>query len=330
MYRYKRVFLGILAVLVIIFGAITSVISYKKDQIVEDLVQKLNAGFVGMISLKDVQISPFANFPYISIDLKEVKVFEDKKVGKAPILDLKDLFVGFDLWTILSGKYDIKLIKLKDGYGHIIQDINGDFNIVKALESNKESTVSSEALHLELRQIEIVNFEIDKLNEQNNVLIDVKISKAKSKLALSEEQKSFTLDSKFLLTVVQDGDTTVIKNKNFDVDTKLNYTEASQVLNFEPSEIYLEDALFKMKGNIDFDDDMNLDLKFEGAKPNFDLFIAFAPAELIPVLKKYDNKERFILIARLKANQSMVLIPKLMQILVVQRRIFPIKSTIKS
>jgi hypothetical protein len=45
-----------------------------------------------------------------------------------------------------------------------------------------------------------------------------------------------------------------------------------------------------MKGNIDFDDDMNLDLKFEGAKPNFDLFIAFAPAELIPVLKKYDNK----------------------------------------
>ncbi len=290
MYRYKRVFLGILAVLVIIFGAITSVISYKKDQIVEDLVQKLNAGFVGMISLKDVQISPFANFPYISIDLKEVKVFEDKKVGKAPILDVKDLFVGFDLWTILSGKYDIKLIKLKDGYGHIIQDINGDFNIVKALESNKESTVSSEALHLELRQIEIVNVEIDKLNEQNNVLIDVKISKAKSKLALSEEQKSFTLDSKFLLTVVQDGDTTVIKNKNFDVDTKLNYTEASQVLNLEPSEIYLEDALFKMKGNIDFDDDMNLDLKFEGAKPNFDLFIAFAPAELIPVLKKYDNK----------------------------------------
>ncbi len=290
MYRYKRVFLGILAVLVIIFGAITSVISYKKDQIVKDLVQKLNAGFVGMISLKDVQISPFANFPYISIDLKEVKVFEDKKVGKAPILDVKDLFVGFDLWTILSGKYDIKLIKLKDGYGHIIQDINGDFNIVKALESNKESTVSSEALHLELRQIEIVNVEIDKLNEQNNVLIDVKISKAKSKLALSEEQKSFTLDSKFLLTVVQDGDTTVIKNKNFDVDTKLNYTEASQVLNLEPSEIYLEDALFKMKGNIDFDDDMNLDLKFEGAKPNFDLFIAFAPAELIPVLKKYDNK----------------------------------------
>ncbi len=290
MYRYKRVFLGILAVLVIIFGAITSVISYKKDQIVENLVKKLNAGFVGMISLKDVQISPFANFPYISIDLKEVKVFEDKKVGKAPILDVKDLFVGFDLWTILSGKYDIKLIKLKDGYGHIIQDINGDFNIVKALESNKESTVSSEALHLELRQIEIVNVEIDKLNEQNNVLIDVKISKAKSKLALSEEQKSFTLDSKFLLTVVQDGDTTVIKNKNFDVDTKLNYTEASQVLNLEPSEIYLEDALFKMKGNIDFDDDMNLDLKFEGAKPNFDLFIAFAPAELIPVLKKYDNK----------------------------------------
>jgi hypothetical protein len=57
----------------------------------------------------------------------------------------------------------------------------------------------------------------------------------------------------------------------------------------QPSEVMLEKALFRMDGSIDLDDDMNLDIKFQGTKPNFDLFMAFAPEELAPALARYDN-----------------------------------------
>lgn len=310
-FRWQRILLGICLALVILFGVITTALNYKKDQIVKELVQELNADFVGQISLKDVQISPFSNFPYISIDLKDVKIFQDKNTAKAPILDLKDLYFGFDLWTILSGKYNIKLIKLKDGYMHIVQDVNGDFNIAKALATKSETKVSSEALHLDLQRIEIQNVGIDKLNEQNKIRIGIKINKAQSKLKLNDSLTLFALDSKFLLTVVKDKDTTIIKNKRFNIDTKLKYSNVTQILNVEPSEIRLEDALFKMQGNMDFDNDMFLDLKFEGAKPNFDLFIAFAPKELVPALKKYDNQGKVYFDCRIKGKSTNGYNPKI-------------------
>jgi hypothetical protein len=288
--RFKKLLLTVLIIPLLLFIIFTTLLYYKQDTIVKELVQTINNDFVGEISLKNSHISPFANFPYISIDLEEVKIYQDKNKDKAPILDLNDIYLGFDLWTLISGKFDIKSLKLKDGYIHIIQDSNGEFNITKALGSNKKTNESSEALHLDLKRIEIFNVEINKLNEENNVLLDIKISKAKSKFKTNEIQTTVSLDSKFVLTLIKEGDTTVIKNKNFDIDTKLKYTNATQILDINPSEVYLEDALFKMKGNIDFDDDMNIDLKFEGAKPNFDLFIAFAPEELAPALKKYENK----------------------------------------
>ena len=288
--RFKKVLLFVLIIPLLLFGLFTSILYFKQDAIVKELIQTLNNDFVGEVTLKNSHVSPFANFPYISIDLEEVKIYQDKNKQNAPILEIKDIYLGFDLWTLISGKFDIKSIKLKDGYIHIIQHINGEFNITKALSTNQKTEVSNEALHLDLKRIDIINVKIDKLNEENNLLLDIEISKAKSKFKTDDKQTSVSLDSKFLLTVIKDGDTSIIKNKNFEIDTKLEFTNATQVLTIKPSEVSLEDALFKMDGNIDFDDDMNVNLKFEGAKPNFDLFIAFAPEELAPALKKYENK----------------------------------------
>ena len=288
--RIKKLVLFVVAIPIMLFAVFTTILYVKQDAIVKDLIQTLNEDFVGEIELRDSHISPFANFPYISIDLEGVKIFQDKDRTKAPILDVNDIYLGFDLFTLISGKFDIKSLKLKDGYIHVIQHADGEFNISKALESTKEIEDVGEEFHMDLKRIELSNIEIDKLNEENNVLLDVFISKAKSKFKTTDDYTLVGLDSKFHLTIIKDGDTAFIKNKNFDVDTKLQYTNATQVLDINPSEVYLEDALFKMKGTIDFDDDMNVDLAFEGAKPDFDLFIAFAPEELAPALRKYENK----------------------------------------
>ncbi len=286
----KKIALGVVAIPVLLFSVLTTILYFKEDSITKNLITELNKDFSGKIALNNIQISPFANFPHISIDLKDVKIYPDKQQTTNPIVNVKDFYLGFNLWSLISGKFDVNSLKIKNGYVHVVQDTAGEFNIVKAFATNQKTEVSSEAMHIDLKRIELQNVDITKLNESNNLLVDVAISNAKSKFKTNNDLTLFSLDSKFSLTLIKDGDTTLIKNKNFDIDTKLKYAHASQILNLEPSEIYLEDALFKMNGNIDFDDDMNVDLKFEGAKPNFDLFIAFAPKELAPALKKYDNQ----------------------------------------
>ncbi|MEQ9300078.1 MAG: AsmA-like C-terminal region-containing protein [Cyclobacteriaceae bacterium] len=78
-------------------------------------------------------------------------------------------------------------------------------------------------------------------------------------------------------------------DKHVSLTTAINYDLVENILQVSPSELLIEKAQFLMEGTVDIDDDLNLDLNFSGQKPNFDLFLAFVPEELNPLLSRYDN-----------------------------------------
>jgi hypothetical protein len=70
--------LALFLVPVIILIILTTVIYFKQQQIVKELITHVNEDFTGHIEIKGSHISPFAAFPYISIDLEDLKIFEGK------------------------------------------------------------------------------------------------------------------------------------------------------------------------------------------------------------------------------------------------------------
>jgi hypothetical protein len=65
--------------------------------------------------------------------------------------------------------------------------------------------------------------------------------------------------------------------------------EYTGILNIAPSSIAMENGDFEVEGSIDTQNDVHLNLFFKGTKPNFDMLIAFAPTDIIPLLEKYKN-----------------------------------------
>jgi len=300
--RLKKIVLFALLLPIVILSIIIGVLYAKQDEVVSELISTLNEDFIGEVEIEGSHISPFANFPYISIDLEHLKIYPDKEDHTEAILHLEDVYLGFSLWDIISGKYDIKSIKLKGGFIHLVQHTDGTFNITKAFETTHEIEDIEEEFHMHLKKIEIDHVDINKLNEENNILFDTYIVGAKSSFKSDDKGTFIHLDAKFELSMIQEGDTTFIKHKHFDLDTELAFITETNALEIKPSEVYLEGALFKMDGSVDFDDDVYLDLNFSGEKPNFDLFIAFAPNELIPTLKKYDNKGKVYFDAKVQGK----------------------------
>lgn len=287
-----RLILGVILIPVLLFTTVVAVIFWKQDHIVQKLITTVNEDFTGKLEVGGSHVSPFGNFPYISIDLDHVKVFESKSVATTPLLDIQDVYLGFDLWTLLRGSMEIKSLKLKDGTINLVQHTDGSFNITNALSAKEEPDSAGGDFHLDIQSINLVNIDLLKLNEENNILIEAFVDDAKSKFKTSPNHVMVSLDTRLLLNIMVKGDTTFVKHKHIELNTQLDFSEETQLLTIKPSELKLEKALFKMDGTIDFDDDMNLDLKFHGNKPNFDLFIAFAPEELAPVLDRYDNQGR--------------------------------------
>lgn len=307
----KRLLVGFLIVPILLITVLITILYIKQDSIVQNLLKTLNADFNGKIQIRDSHISPFANFPYISIDLDDLKVFETKSETQKPLLEMKDVYLGFDVITLLSGKIDIKMIKLADGKIHIIQRKNGEFNVMKAFETKKPIEDSEEEFHLALKSIQLQNVDITKINEENQLTVEAFIDKAQSKFKTSDDHLMIGLNSKLVLNVIKAGDTTFFKHKHVTINTKLDYYKKDEKLQIATSEIELEHAFFGFEGIVDFNKDMNVDLKFKGTKPNFDIFLAFAPEDLAPTLEKYDNKGEIYFDATVKGTIADGKMPKI-------------------
>lgn len=299
---WKRFFMLTVVLPILLFTITIAILYWKQDEVVQHLVEDMNADFTGMMEVEDSHISPFETFPYIAIDLEHVKIYEDKTKETEPIVDVEEIFLGFNIFDVMTGNLEIKDIKLKEGRLNLIQHVDGEFNVVKALTAQKEIEDPNEEFHLDLHEIELENIDLRKLNEANNLLVDAYINDADAKFRTTPDHVYVSLDTRLELNLVKDGDTTAIKHKHFDGHTEFDFVNETEVMTIEPSKLKLEGSEFNIEGSIDFKNEALLDLRFYGNKEDFKLFMAMAPEELHPVLARYDNKGEIFFEATVKGK----------------------------
>lgn len=301
---WKRLIITLVLLPVILFFSVVLIAYWKQDVVVQDLISTLNKDFVGEIATEGSHISPFENFPYISIDLDHVKIFETKEDHKEPVLDLEDVYVGFDIWTLLSGDYDIKVLELKGGYIHVIQHEDGGLNIAKALTSIKPIEEVQEDFHIHLKSILLSNVDIYKLNEVNNLIVESFTEKAELSFKTDSSSIVASVEAQLEMNVIKDGDTTFFKHKHLNIKSDIEYLKAEQQIIVNPSVLELEHATFNAEGFVDILDDFFIDFSLYGKKDNFELFMALAPEELYPTLKTFENSGEIDFDVKIAGNSS--------------------------
>lgn len=286
---FRRVLFWTIAFPIIAFTAIVIVAYVKQDTIVQSQITMLNANYSGKIEVGNSHLAPFANFPYISIKIDNVVIRESKAINAAVILDVADIYTGFNLWDIVEGNYDIHSLIIEDGFFDIILHSDGSTNLENALATTTQNT-ESKALNINLKKIELKNIDIHQREEVTNKDVATLIHWAQGGFNMDNDKISGHIDTEFELNVIKNNDTTYFKKKHFELHTDLIYNKKDGLLVFEPSGITIEHGDFEISGTVATRNDMHLDIAVSGTKPSFDMFIAFAPTELIPVLEKYKNE----------------------------------------
>ncbi|MEQ8548654.1 MAG: AsmA-like C-terminal region-containing protein [Cyclobacteriaceae bacterium] len=284
----KRALLGSFALLVFLLCSIFLWVYLKQEAIVQSQISTLNKSYNGQIAVGEVHLAPFTNFPYVSLKIDDVTVHESKDEDALAILDVADIYVGFDFWDIVTGSFDIQSVIIEDGFFDLVLHTDGETNLQKALAttSNKEQ---GESIDIHLQTISLKNLDIHKRQEATNHDVELFVNWANGGFNTLNEQIAAHIDSQFELNIIDDGDTTYFKHKHFEFHTDLTFDETSGLLSFKPSGISMEHGDFEIEGTIETKNEMTLDLSVRGTKPSFDMFIAFAPTELIPVLERYEN-----------------------------------------
>lgn len=288
----KRILFWFLVVpLLLVFIALL-VVYAKQDIIVQAQITSLNENFEGEIAVGDVHLAPFESFPYVSLKIDDVVIKESKHADATILLDVADIYVGFTFWDIVMGNFDIHSVKVDDGFFDLIVHPDGKTNLQNALTSTKATTEEegeSSTFEIHLSKIELHNIDVHQLQEATNKEVETLVYWAKGGLTSSEDHIAAHVDSEFELNVLDQGDTTYLKHKHFEFHTDLVFIQSTGMLVFKPSGITMEHGDFQLEGSLDTKNENTIDLSVKGTKPSFDMFIAFAPEELIPVLERYEN-----------------------------------------
>lgn len=286
-----KILIWVLSIPIVLFFITVTIVYYKQDSIVQHLLKTANKDFKGQIVIENSNIAPFANFPYISIDLQGLKIFETKDETLESVVEVGDLYVGFDLFTLLSGNFDVKSIKLSNADINIKEYEDGSFNIVNAFETlePKDADELSEEFHFDLKELIFNNVDIHKINAEG-LEFDTYFNSANVGLKSKDDHLFFSVNADFDLSMIEHGDTTFLRRKNMVVSTVLDYYKIKEEIIVSPSKVQIDEALFNFEGYIDVFDDFNVDLTFSGKKPDFSLIIALAPDDLIPVIQAFENR----------------------------------------
>ncbi len=276
---------------ILLFGILLLIVYIKQDDIIQGEIEAMNKKHKGLIVVGDTHLAPFENFPYISIKVDDVKIYESKSKDAELILDVADIYVGFDIRDIVAGEYDVQTLLIEDGFFNIIKHEDGSTNLENALATPEEASDEEEEdpMDIHLKSIELRNLDIHKLDEASNLDVETYIHEAKGGFKTGNGEIAAHIDTEFVLNVIDDYDTTYIKHKHFEFHTDVVFNENSGLLDIKPSGITMEHGDFGIEGSIETKNDMTLDLHVNGEKPNFDMLIAFAPEDLIPVLERYKN-----------------------------------------
>lgn len=284
---WKRFLVGLILLPILVAGGLILYIQGNQSEIIKEEIAKLNQEHKGRISVGDSELSIFKNFPYISIKVANVQIFETKAANSPIIMDVKDIYVGFNLWDIVNQNYDIQSLLVEEGVFNIVIHENNTTNIQNSLASTTETDTATTNIHL--KKIRLKNLDIHTLDEATNTDVEKYIYSGTGGFSQQDSIIAGHVDMDLELNVIKEGDTTFIRKKHFEVHTDLVFNENTGILDIQPSGITMENGDFELEGSIDTENDVDLNLYIKGTKPNFDMLIAFAPADVIPILEKYKN-----------------------------------------
>ncbi|MGB1031719.1 MAG: hypothetical protein ACPGWM_03845, partial [Flavobacteriales bacterium] len=241
-------------------------------------------------ALGSAHLKPFEYFPYISIKVDSVQVYESKATDATAIVDVADIYVGFNIWNLVKGNYDIEMLVLEDGFFNFVLHKDGSNNLQNALAFEEENeTENEDPFNIHLKNIELHKLHINKFDEATHTQVEVSMTSGKGGFSTIDGLIAGHIDTEFVLNIMKDGMKTYVHHKHFELHTDATFDEHSGMLTFKPSGVRMEHGDFDIQGSLDTKDEMNFDLEIQGTKPNFDMLIAFAPEDLIPTLELYNN-----------------------------------------
>jgi len=288
---------------ILLFAGLVVYLLANKNQIKKYAIEQLNSQLSAQISINNIDVTLFKQFPKVSLDMHLVRI-TDPTQPKQHLLQAEHVYIGFNILDIIKKQYKIKIIAIDSAQINLYSDLVGksNFNILKvdSLEQSSQGFLLS-LNEVKLNQVNVVY--INRANKQHHDLRlqEVLLSGDFSNNAERINCKGLVFARKIKLDKFQ-----LAKNKLISLDVEMAIDNQTETFTFKKGFIDLDMLQLNLDGSIiNKKQSVVFDIKVGARKLDIPAMLSLLPSGVsIPNNLQSDGELYFNGVIKGEASQS--------------------------
>ena len=280
--RLLIVALAAFSLFAVVLGVAFLYFHFNKEAIKQGLLHYAQERQEGEIIIGDINFSPLSYLPDLAIRLDSVVYYEhlsDERAGdEIPILNIHRVYLAFDLFQLLFGRYDVSEITLRSGDVHIFFYEDNAMNLFNALGINqvKGQTIGVERspppdIDLNLAKVTLDDLEGHFIHQGLSMELEVVIEQLSAALRYKDGVDDVGLAADLEFRYVQLGEKAYLRNKDIRLYLDFLFDENTLESRINRSKLIFEGLAFDMAGTYSLNDSGWADLTLDASDEDLTL-----------------------------------------------------------
>lgn len=282
--RLLRFFLVASFTFLFLLGISSLLFYFNQDHIKRSLLRYVQQHQEGELSIGAIRFSPLTHLPDLAIRVNKVIYYEHPAPGRSaeemPILHVERAYLAFNVISLLSGKYEVRELTLRNGRFNLRFYPDNTVNLLNAVgihQQVKKELISygmapSPRIDLTLKTVRLENLTTHVLHERNELAGKFVIRQLKAGLRYREGKKDMQLTSQLTCHYLSMGEEKYLRDKKVDLDLDLLLDDRTMVSRIRRSRLIFEGLAFDLEGTYDFKKSGWADLSLEASDADLTLF----------------------------------------------------------
>jgi hypothetical protein len=246
----KRAFLFFTFSLLLLSGGAFVIGYFYQDEVKEYVIAELNKQLNTEIIVdgKDIDFTVLQNFPYASVDFKNVKAMEAiQKKNKDTLFSAGEISFQFNVLDVFKKNYRVKKIEISTVNLNLRIDENGNDNY-HFWKSSRDTSNTSFAFSLE--DIDLNNIRVSFKSQKSKQNIDFSIKNSRLSGKFSDEKYALETTADLFVTFIKTENVNYLHKKNVHAELSLTVDNSMPSYKIKNGKIKIEELLFEVFGSV--------------------------------------------------------------------------------
>ncbi len=285
----RFIIVAVILIIVVILAGIFISITYE-DTAIKYLKKYLDKHLITEITVDKINFSLLKNFPNASVEFKNIlakstlnfsaKDFSGEKTD--PLLIANSIFFEFKLLKLLSGKYILKNIHIKNGKLLALTDKSGKCNYNIWIQGDKKS---SSSFYIDMQSLTFTDLEFEIINLKDSYSLTAVSNKISLSGNLSDSVNTLSAKGDLYIRDLIFKNEKIIENRAFAIESNLAYDNSN--FSVSSGRIRTDNMVFNVSGDYVKANPPEINLVVSSSKTPVSKLLELFPDYLMTLRKDY-------------------------------------------